>query len=174
MGSTPREAMLSGKVRIVRAAVRLSWIRCSTFLRRFKAIDCRSSSCVQDQETSQSSHVYCSGYSRFDPLFCVSQARACNQLCQFLVCARPGSTTINHVMYSACIEHRARVRTHRACKGRPVTSASPLSFMCTYFLCATVDLITYAIGIGSNDLRYIYEKDVQFAPFPTFVTWSFF
>jgi len=30
------------------------------------------------------------------------------------------------------------------------------------------DLITYAIGIGSQDLRYIYENDKQFAPFPTY------
>lgn len=41
---------------------------------------------------------------------------------------------------------------------------------CKPFACSynTRDLITYAIGIGSKDLRYIYEKDRNFAPFPTY------
>jgi len=30
------------------------------------------------------------------------------------------------------------------------------------------DLIIYAIGIGSEDLRFVYENDSDFAPFPTY------
>jgi len=30
------------------------------------------------------------------------------------------------------------------------------------------DLIIYAIGIGSDDLRFVYEHDADFAPFPTY------
>jgi len=32
----------------------------------------------------------------------------------------------------------------------------------------TRDLILYAIGIGCNDLKYVYENDPNFAPFPTY------
>lgn len=30
------------------------------------------------------------------------------------------------------------------------------------------DLILYAIGIGSNELRYVYEDHEDFAAFPTY------
>lgn len=41
------------------------------------------------------------------------------------------------------------------------TKAIPVSFN-------QRDLITYAVGIGSTDLRYVYENDGDFAMFPTY------